>query len=45
MLRVMAHPRVLAWTTGIDQDSGMYYDDDDNDDEMDNEEAMAAYYA
>jgi len=39
--KVMAHPRVLAWTTGIDHDSRLYFDDED---EMDNEEAMAAYY-
>ena len=37
----MAHPRVLAWTSGIyEKDSYS-----DGEDEMDNEEAMAAYYA
>jgi len=40
--RVMAHPRVLAWITGIN-----HYDrvNLDVEDEMDDDEAMAAYYA
>jgi hypothetical protein len=36
----MAHPRVLEWQDGMDQEAAASFEEDD---EMDNEEAIASY--